>query len=161
MSEEWRPILGYEGHYEVSDQGHVRSLPRATFGNRLTGKVLSVFLSAGYPAVSMPRKPGGVATIHALVCEAWHGPRAEGMECRHLDGNPLNPSPENLQWGTHAENLRDVSRYGVYYQVARTHCPQGHEYSPENTYSHRKHRNCRTCSRASAARYRIAKRVAA
>lgn len=51
--------------------------------------------------------------VHTLVLLAWIGPRPEGMECRHLDGNPGNNRLSNLQWGTHLENEMDKRRHGT------------------------------------------------
>ena len=46
--------------------------------------------------------------IHVIVCEAFCGPRSEGMECCHRDGNPSNNRAENLYWGSRLENARDM-----------------------------------------------------
>jgi hypothetical protein len=51
--------------------------------------------------------------VHALVCEAFHGPRPEGQEVRHLDGNPANNNASNLRWGTHSENVIDSINHGT------------------------------------------------
>lgn len=51
--------------------------------------------------------------VHALVLEAFVGPRPEGMECRHLDGDPTNNALANLAWGTRAENIADKRRHGT------------------------------------------------
>jgi hypothetical protein len=50
--------------------------------------------------------------VHRLVLEAFIGPRPEGMQCRHLDGDPTNNRPANLRWGTPAENGADAVRLG-------------------------------------------------
>lgn len=51
-------------------------------------------------------------TVHALVAEAFHGPRPAGMALRHLNGDPGDNRPENLAYGTQAENLDDRDRHG-------------------------------------------------
>lgn len=51
--------------------------------------------------------------IHKLVLETFVGPRPEGMECRHLDGNPANNQLDNLAWGTPVENAADRTRHGT------------------------------------------------
>jgi len=161
--EEWRPVLGYEGAYAVSSRGRVLSLPRISSGRTIRGGILRTYLDRhGYLTVHLAM-PGLRKRffVHRLVCGAWWGPCPQGMECRHLDGNPPNLAPSNLTWGTHLENILDKVRHGTVYQLNRTHCPHGHGYTPENTYTCRGHRQCRTCNRATVARYKASKRVAA
>jgi hypothetical protein len=50
--------------------------------------------------------------VHTLVATAFHGPPPEGMECRHLNGNPADNRIENLAWGTRQENAADCNRHG-------------------------------------------------
>jgi hypothetical protein len=50
--------------------------------------------------------------LHRLILEAFVGPRPRGMECRHLDGNPMNNALFNICWGSHAENTDDSRRLG-------------------------------------------------
>lgn len=94
--------------------------------------------------------------VHALVALAFLGPRPDGEEIRHLDGDPSNNCVENLRYGTHAENVRDKIMHGtnVGANAAKTHCPAGHSYDSENTYQYGGHRICKTCTRdRGAARY--------
>lgn len=53
------------------------------------------------------------ASVHRLVCEAFHGPCPPGMECRHLDGVGTHNRPSNLKWGTKTENGADTRRHGT------------------------------------------------
>ena len=48
----------------------------------------------------------GGLLCHVLVCTAWHGPRPEGYECDHINGNNLDWSADNLRWVTREENIR-------------------------------------------------------
>lgn len=57
--------------------------------------------------------PNKTANIHTLVLEAFVGPRPNGLECRHLDGNKLNNHISNLSWGTHLENANDKHSHGT------------------------------------------------
>ena len=166
--ERWRPIPGWEGAYEVSDQGGVRSLDRTVVGRdgvarRRRGQALKLMLTTkGYPAVHLGREPRKVRTVHSLVIEAFAGPCPEGLEVRHLDGDRLNPTLSNLAYGTKAENVRDSIRHGTHSEARKTHCPSGHEYTAENTYVTPKRpdaRYCRAChaehSRAHKAKLRL------
>ena len=64
---------------------------------------------------------------HVLVCEAFHGPRPEGREVRHLDGNPGNDAPDNLAWGTHVQNMQDAVKHGTHYTGSKTTLVQREE----------------------------------
>lgn len=50
--------------------------------------------------------------VHQLILEAFVGPKPLGLECRHLDGDPLNNRLDNLLWGTHQENIADATKEG-------------------------------------------------
>lgn len=157
--EEWRPVLGFEGFYEVSSYGRVRSLDRrivASTGrvSNLRGRVLKQKLNHNYLKVNlhMPQKVR-YACVHRLVCEAFHGasPSWDSV-VRHLNGQRLDNRPENLRWGTAAENTADMISHGNAYWSNQTECIRGHEFTPENTYVRvkldgLKVRVCRECKR--------------
>jgi hypothetical protein len=165
MSAEWRPIPGYEGLYEASDDGQVRSLPRRDWRGRvLSGRVLKTHRnSSGYPIVSLcTRGKPRTIYVHQLVAAAFIGPRPAGTETRHLDGDQLNNRAGNLVYGTASENKLDTVRHGTHPQSSKTHCPQRHEYDEANTYiAPDGGRACRTCGRAAAARYGARRRALA
>ncbi len=144
---EWREIPGTAGNYLVSDDGRVWSRPRRS----ATGGVLSPGRdSHGYPMVGL-WVDGKQRTrlVHSLVLGAFVGPRPEGMECRHLDGDKTNNRLGNLAWGTHSDNMQDRVRHGDDLNAAKLRCPRGHPYDEANTYvSPRGRRNCRECQRA-------------
>ena len=109
MPATWRPVIGYENHYEVSDEGEVRSLRRV----RCLGRVLRQSLVNGYPAVCLSK--GGktkLRKVHQLVLEAFVGPKPQGYVTRHLDGSRTNNKLSNLAWGTLAENHADMRAHG-------------------------------------------------
>jgi hypothetical protein len=158
---EWKTIPGYEGTYEVSDEGQVRSVERWRRVGKGEGSLRlypsqarSLYIDkAGYPRVTL--KTSGVARshlVHHLVLEAFVGPKPVGQECRHLNGNPADNRLENLQWGTSSENSYDVVRHGNHHGAKKTHCKNGHEFTPENTMQQTggKGRACRTCNRERA-----------
>ena len=117
---EWRDIPETEGWYSVSREGEVRSNARNHV--YITGQ--SVFYESktlkpwigttGYYNVSIRRN--GKSTkfrVHHLVAEAFIGPRPNGQDTRHLDGNPLNNRPENLSYGSRKENMNDAREHGT------------------------------------------------
>lgn len=152
--EEWRPVPGYESTYLVSSHGRVASIPRPrTKGGLCKQKIAK---RGGYPTVSLIQ--GGkqrTRYVHALVAEAFIGPRPEGMDVRHLDGNPLRPELANLAYGTRSQNNRDKVAHGTDHHASKTHCPQGHPYSGDNLLtvpSRPGTRYCKTCNRTRSKR---------
>ena len=95
-----------------------------------------------------PDKKGyGVARnqrAHRFVWEALVGEIPEGLETDHLCKNTICVKPDHMEMVTHAENVRRSSNRNG----RKTHCPQGHEYSFDNTYLYSGRRYCRTCSAA-------------
>lgn len=156
--------MNWEGLYEVSDEGSVRSLPRQTTRGLLGGRTLKTAPGANrYPRVTLsngPRRRDEL--VHVLVMAAFVGPCPAGMEIRHLNGNRLDARLANLAYGTHAENQQDAVRHGVHGQASKTHCAQNHAFDAANTYRNPTsgRRACRECTREWT-RQRKARRVAA
>lgn len=150
--EQWRPVVGYEGAYEVSDLGRVRSLDRITDrGRRWRGRLMTpATMPAGYQVVTLWRD-GAQRThlVHRLVLTAFVGPQSARTEVRHGDGDPANNALTNLAWGTHSENQHDQVAHGTHHHAAKDRCPAGHPYDEANTYHYpgRPHRGCRACRR--------------
>lgn len=158
--EEWRPIPGYEALYEVSSIGRVRSLPRAT----TSGKIRKLRLNrhGRYDINLSADNRTRTFNVHVLVALAFIGPRPDGYDVRHLNGDRTDNRLANLGYSTHSENLRDRIAHGTDPNAAKTHCPQGHEYTPENTKTipSRRGRFCRECQNAfNRERYRRLKRI--
>jgi hypothetical protein len=165
--DEWRPLAGYEGLYEVSSDGQVRSLDRITNdGRHLKGRALKAHANkerGGYLNVS-PSKDGVQHSmrVHKLVAAAFLGPQPDGTEIRHLNGNPADNRAENLAYGSRSENQLDSVEHGTQVNARKTRCPQGHEYTPENTYIQPGGgRICRTCLREYGRRWKARKRMEA
>lgn len=116
--EQWRPVLGWEGYYEVSSRGRIRSVERTiTFTVTRKSVELKQFpdMKSQYSRVLLARNGKSInASVHILVCEAFHGPRPPGMEAAHNDGNRLNASAENLRWATKQENAFDRRAHGTH-----------------------------------------------
>jgi len=118
MSEQWSPVPDYEGWYEVSSHGRVRSLTRCVGGRGgkmvRQGQMLTPRPDhEGYPYIGLRR--GGTRRyfkVHALVLRAFVGARPEGMEARHLNGNRADARLSNLEWNTKAVNMADRDAHG-------------------------------------------------
>jgi hypothetical protein len=95
---------------------------------------------------------GRNARIHTLVLEAFAGPRPEGMEGCHNDGNPTNNHIDNLRWDTRSANNQDTLRHGRHEKKRRTHCPRQHPLELPNLipsrWEKRGHRVCYACALA-------------
>lgn len=119
-AEEWRPVVGWEDYYEVSNLGRVRSLERLVVDRRGSRRVMpgrvrkQVPQVTGHLTVLLSGTTRYLARVHRLVAEAFNGPCPDGMECRHLDGDPQNNRPGNLQWGTRLENQHDRWAHGTH-----------------------------------------------
>lgn len=162
--EQWLPVVGYEGHYEVSDHGQVRSVTRTlTYEGRwgpmarlFPGKVLTPnTLWDGHLQVCLvlpgQRQKKTTKKIHLLVLTAFVSPRPDGLLGCHEDGDPTNNHVDNLYWGTHSDNALDTVRHGNNPCANKTNCPRGHPLTPPNlmpSQLKRGYRSCLACSRA-------------
>lgn len=162
MEEEWKPIPGYEGYYEVSSHGRVRSLDREVHtkngqARRRKGRLKKPSRRAnGYPQTLLCREGKRKNKyVHRLVLEGFVGPCPDGMECLHIDGNKTNNHVDNLRWGTGSENTLDTVRHRTHNNTRKAHCPSGHELSSENTTGWSKRRGYRSCLACSRARARV------
>lgn len=150
--ERWLPIPGYEGRYDVSDAGRVRSW-LAWQGRPVPRLLTPTSDASGYLGVKLDGRKGRTSRVHRVVCEAFMGPRPEGFVTRHLNGDRHDNRLANLAYGTNSENMLDSVRHGTHRQAGTTHCPKGHPYSEGNTYTGRRgngetFRACRTCRNA-------------
>lgn len=161
QAEQWRPIPGYEGSYEVSDQGRVRSLDRLIIysnGDRhhTKGRIKSASDNGnGYLTVTLSRHNSDVRRyIHRLVLEAFVGPAPEGMEACHENAKRYDNRLSNLRWDTKIENSKDIVTAGNS-PANWTHCKRGHEFTPENTLRQNGgKRACKACHKEVKRRYR-------
>jgi NUMOD4 motif/HNH endonuclease len=163
-AERWRPVPGYEGAYEVSDLGRVRSLRRTVIRSNGRATVVrqrilrqSQYVADGrgtYRRVVLSK--GGQAknfTVHILVMIAFVGPRPQGMDICHENGDGKDNRLVNLRYDTHKANMADTVRHGTHPHARLTHCPQEHPYDEANTYRHPGGRQCRMCKRAADRTY--------
>lgn len=135
----YRPVPGYDDLYAGMDA----SIVKAGYGE-LKQKIGP----KGYLYVCIPGIRGSHES-HRLIASAYLGPREKGVEVRHGEGGKLDNTPGNFCYGTHQQNMQDAirdGRHAAVHNLAKTECPQGHGYTPENTYiDARGSRHCRTC----------------
>lgn len=114
-TERWLPVPGYEGFYEVSDTGCVRSVRHWTKAGWRGGTVLSQFTDGdGYFRVNLSRL-GSVRSrpVHALVLMAFQGMPAKGQQGCHGPGGRTVNDTGNLYWGSAQVNSDDKNRDGT------------------------------------------------
>lgn len=117
----WRPVVGYEGLYEVSNNGLVRSLDRVVIERRTKrainrkGKLLKQNISDGYYVVGLG-KAGLIKTlrVHRLVAMAFvPGYTKKKRVTNHKNGKKLDNSVDNLEWCTVSQNLTHAYALGL------------------------------------------------
>lgn len=162
----WKPVVGYEGRYEVSNIGRVRSVERVVQGGRtptafrkVPEKMRALTVNVdGHVRVTLHKDAKRkIHFVHALMLAAFVGPRPDPeSEIRHLNGDPSDNRIENLAYGTHAENVADMMRHGTHRNSRKTHCNHGHEFNAQNTYIRPDgNRDCKVCAKARADRYKL------
>jgi hypothetical protein len=159
VTERWLPVVGYEGYYEVSDLGRVRSFDRLIIDKRgyrrfHPGRILRAGLNTvGYAQVNLclPNQPQSIRLVHHLVLDAFIGPRPVKMERCHNNGISSDNRLVNLRYDTSSENGRDIVKHGKHNCSKRTHCPANHLLVMPNLvewHRLRGHRQCLSCHRA-------------
>lgn len=151
QKERWRPIPSFPRH-EVSDLGHVRHVKSGrTLNPYLDTKQKYRYISLYQDCVQYRR------SIHSLVLEAFVGPRPDGMDVRHIDGDSSNNALPNLAYGTRSENIRDQVIHGRHARAAQTECIRGHPLARRKSGR----RFCRDCARAAKQRWKARQKSAA
>lgn len=159
-TETWRPIPDWEGYYEASDHGRIRSVERMVYaGGGRTRRNPSKVLAPQSNGRADDRRTvhlsrdGQVSSqrIAPLVLTAFVGPRPKGLECCHANGDEMDDRLENLRWDTRSGNLSDAVRHGTNPSTRKTRCPRGHALvAPNLTASCLAigRRQCLACNRA-------------
>ena len=119
QNENWRPIPCWEGLYECSDRGRVRSVDRVVKGRsgptRYRGRMLKFGLTTGYCTVQLAETGAGRREhryVHDLVLLTFVGPKPPGMEVCHGFYGPFCNELENLRYDTRSANARDRHAFG-------------------------------------------------
>ena len=116
MKEEWRDIEGYEGYYQVSNFGRVKSLDRIQtqkrgnkyYNRKYKSQIIKSYLThKGYCAIGVTKnnKHKNFA-VHRLVAKAFIPNPKNKPQVNHIDGNKENNRVDNLEWNTGSENLK-------------------------------------------------------
>ena len=111
--EQWKLVVGYEGYYEISDQGRVRGLDRRSNGQFIRGIEKSLHTStSGYILVSLS-KEGKHTThlVHRLMAFAFLSNPDKLPEIDHIDRNPMNNNLSNLRWCDRKTNIANRAKF--------------------------------------------------
>ncbi len=105
-TEEWRPVVGYETIYEVSNYGKVRRHDNSPKGR--SGEYLKVSSANRYPRVTLFSGDGSRSyhSIHDLVASSFIGPKPDGFHVDHINGNTWCNEAWNLEYVSAQENMR-------------------------------------------------------
>lgn len=120
--EVWKDIPGYEGRYQASTEGRIRSMgglklcrygrTGTTYTMSYQGRIKKMSIgSHGYPVVNLGH--ADIRTVHSLVMLTFVGKCPKGMEICHNDGNRLNTRLSNLRYDTHKANEADKILHGT------------------------------------------------
>lgn len=121
MQEIWQPVPGYEGLYEASNLGKVRSLDRTVITHsgifrKIKGKILKPITDKidRRQHVSLCKDfCVSVIRVHHVIMLTFVGPKPEGFVTCHYDGNPSNNALSNLRYDTASANMQDAVRHGT------------------------------------------------
>lgn len=118
MDEIWKPIPGYEGYYEVSNLGRVKSLGRYVFRDLYKyyrkERIRSPYVNQGYLSITLNKdKSEKTYAVHRLVALAFIPNPDNKPAINHIDGNKQNNCVTNLEWVTSAENSSHAVRTGL------------------------------------------------
>jgi hypothetical protein len=115
--EVWVPCFEWENHYEVSNHGNVRSLPRS--GRWTTVRPIKPCLVNGYPFVKLhkdskkPTEKKRSIYVHRLMLEGFTRQNPKGLEAAHRNGIQTDNRLENLYWATRLQNEQDKTKHGT------------------------------------------------
>lgn len=123
-NEEWKPVKGFEGLYEISNKGRLKRVSRDVldqrgiiqhFPEQLIKGTLSVY---GYMQTTLRKNRRKInVRIHKLVAEAFIENPNNKPIVDHIDGNKVNNNADNLRWVTNSENIRNENTYPRFREI--------------------------------------------
>jgi hypothetical protein len=167
--EEWRPVPGYEGRYEASDHGNVRSVGLFvnSRGNGRTWRPSRMLKPTphrqGYRMVTLTDDAGRRKTIKVcrVILLTFVGPPPLGKEdALHEDDVPTHDHLGNLRWGDQSENSHDSVRNGCHPMARKQRDRLGHLLVEPNLIPSASGRQCLACKRTNSARRNDARHAA-
>ena len=114
----------------------------------------------GYGRFNMGKKRGGIMKSHRVAWEIYRGRIPEGLHVLHKCDIPACVNPDHLFLGTHTDNMQDMTLKGKNFQLRKTHCLRGHEFTESNIYPYRGYRHCRVCINLRLKKHGAKKRTA-
>jgi len=150
MIEIWKDILEYEGMYQVSNLGRVKSLDRMVNHYKSKngtcikrGKILNIYKCRdGYYNIELSKLcKGKNKMIHRLVAETFIDNKKQYPCVNHIDGNKLNNRVDNLEWCTHSENSIHSFKIGLHKntiikcrEMGKNNCKKVNQYDLSKKY---------------------------
>jgi NUMOD4 motif/HNH endonuclease len=129
MEEIWKPIKEYEGLYEVSNLGNVKSLPKVilTYGGKRTINLSERIMNGTprsrrdiYPSLGLKKgNKNKMFFIHRLVAHAFILNPKNNSQVNHIDGDKTNNRVDNLEWISPVDNLRHAQKIGVFHKTSK------------------------------------------
>lgn len=147
MIECWKDVPGFDGAYQISNLGRVRSTERVVRhpcggDKHIRERILKQCLSAtGYPVVTLCKagEKNKVYKVHRLVANAFLANPSNYPTVNHLDGNKCNPSAQNLEWCSPRQNTHHACEVlGTQGKLTRRLAAEIREMHGTGYYSHRK-----------------------
>lgn len=109
MSEIWKDITGFEGNYQVSNYGRIKSLVS-------NGLIMKTYvINSGYESIKFTvDKKRTSHLVHRLVAREFCEGYSDNLDVNHMDADRLNNNSSNLEWVSRKENIQDSIKRGTF-----------------------------------------------